>query len=303
MVFVKYGDTITSVMSIDSWVKTAAEQLVSAGVSTAQLDALLLCGHVLNKPKTWLLAHSDETLNNDQLLSLDAMLLRRVEHEPIAYIIGKAEFYGREFEVSSDTLQPRPETETLAELALEKLRTMELCNSVTIADVGTGSGCIAITLALELARPRTGDRGPEIFATDISSNALIVATNNARRYKADVEFHRGNLLEPIIPELWNPGTLELLITANLPYVPTNHTINEAARHEPDIAIFGGEDGLDYYREIFEQLNTLPKQSIKISMFTESLPPQHAELRNIAERYGFAEIKEVDFIQLFEKAHI
>jgi release factor glutamine methyltransferase len=211
---------------------------------------------------------------------LENKIKRRVNHEPLAYIRSKSEFFGREFTVSADTLEPRPESETIIEL----LKSLKLHGS--IIDVGTGSGCLAITTKLEIPEL-------EVMATDISATALKIAQKNALKHDTDIKFFLGDLLTPI------PVSLKpTVIMANLPYVPNSHTINSAAMFEPKLAIFGGPDGLDLYRQLFFQIaNNVQFEGVKF-VLTESLPPQHNELAKIALSAGFKLKKTDDFIQVF-----
>jgi len=152
-------------------------------------------------------------------------------------------------------------------------------------DVGTGSGALAITAKLEIP-------GAEVIATDIDPNCLKVAHQNAKTLGTKIKFLEGNLLEPLTAK----GYELTAILANLPYVPDRWKINEAAAMEPRIAIFGGQDGLDIYRRLFEQIKKLPWRPKYV--FTESLPPQHKELAKIAKSASFKLAKTQDFIQVF-----
>ncbi len=272
-------------MNIREWTKVSLHKLSQSGAAdSANLDTLILLEDALKKDRAWILAHPEFEFSADTTQKLDRLIERRASHEPLAYIRGKSEFYGREYIVTPSTLQPRPETETMFEM----LKGLKLPNYPTIADIGTGSGCIAITAKLEF---------PEafVFATDIQSDTLKIAQKNARNLEADVNFMQGNLLEPIFT--LHPAPSVLL--CNLPYVPNKHTINQAAMQEPAIAIFGGEDGLDLYRELFDQIKHL--DSKPLFLLTESLPFQHDALRSIADDAGYVETKKVDFIQLYSIA--
>jgi len=270
---------ILSLMTINEWLKDTSSQLSTAGVATARLDALVLLCDALGKDKAWVLAHGEEPIAEKVFKELKVNISRRANHEPLAYIRGRSEFYGRDFIVSADTLQPRPETETMIKL----FKKLEI-NKGTVVDVGTGSGAIAITIKLE--KPEL-----DVSATEINKSALIIAKKNADIMKVQINFHEGDLLRPVI---------KLKIDAllcNLPYVPDSHTINEAAMQEPKIAIFGGEDGLDLYRQMFDQIKSLPRKPKFI--LTESLPFQHKELEALAVRQGYVLRQQEDFIQVFE----
>jgi release factor glutamine methyltransferase len=265
-------------MNIQEWLKEATKQLETAGIGTARLDCLILLEDVTGKDRSYILAHPENVLTAGQLQQLEELLARRMRHEPLAYIREKTEFYGRTFYVNHSVLEPRPETETMIEL----LKGLQLPKSALIADIGTGSGAIAITA--KLALPQT-----EVIAVDIDPHCLDVATRNAERLGANVTFHKSDLLASLTS---NPD----IILANLPYVPDTYHINEAALEEPRIAIFGGPDGLDLYRKMFNQISGLPKKPQYI--LTESLPFQHHGLATIARKHGYIQDQKSDFIQVF-----
>lgn len=270
-------------MTIDKWLKQAEKQLKTFGVATARLDCLVLVEDLLHTDRTQLLAHGNKTLASEQLKTLNAWIARRQNHEPLAYIRGRTEFYGREFVVSPDTLEPRPETETM----IEMVKKLELPSKSMFADVGAGSGAIGITLVLEIP-----DSTVDMF--EISEPAILVAQQNIQK-SAETHCHiiKSDLLEAA------QRSYDIVV-ANLPYVPSGHTINQAAMQEPKLAIFGGTDGLDLYRRLFIQIATLPQFKVKKPklIVTESLPFQHKELAKIAKQHGYKLIDNEDFIQVF-----
>jgi release factor glutamine methyltransferase len=274
-------------MTIDLWLKTAEKRLASASINTGRLDALVLLEDCLGKDRALLLAHPEIALSDSNVAMLDGQLQRRARHEPLAYIRGKTEFYGRNFFVDRHVLEPRPESETMITLLKtvassdKNLQTSQL----KIGDIGSGSGCLGITAALELQLR-------DVTFHDIDPNTLPLARRNAERYKL-----RGKFLES---DLLGGRTYDVIL-ANLPYVPDNFLINTAAGHEPRIAIFGGPDGLDLYRRLFAQTANLitPPQYI----CTEALPPQHEALTEIAGGYGYGLHMHEDFIQVFSRASV
>lgn len=271
-------------MNLNDWLIQKTKQLKDAGVSTARLDCLVLLEDALGKDRSWLLAHPETECKGPTLTLLNEQIERRVGHEPLAYIRSKSEFYGREFLVTADTLEPRSETETMIDLLKKHIPTSIRVRPLYIVDVGTGSGCLGVTAKLDL--PET-----EVWATDISKECIKIAEKNAKKLKADVQFYEGNLLEALPAKtLQGPN----IILANLPYVPDAHTINQAAMFEPKVAIFGGPDGLDIYRQLFLQMAAKPHL-----VFTESLPFQHTELTQIAKAAGYKLKTSEDFIQVFE----
>lgn len=268
------------------WLAKATAVLNQAGVGTARLDALVLLADAVEHDKSWILAHPETMIDTSDLEKLNKQLKRRAKHEPLAYIRGKTEFYGREFYINKHVLEPRPESETMIELL--KSHCAE-DGPLRIIDVGTGSGTLAITAKQELPVAR-------VMAIDIDELCLGVATINAQSHDVHIEFLHGNLLEPLFDQkLEGPVT----ILANLPYVPDDHALNQAAENEPRLAIFGGPDGLDLYRNMFGQLHDHFEKPVFV--YTESLPFQHEELQNIAVAQGFTQTAEQDFIQVFERS--
>lgn len=269
----------------------------AVGIATARLDTLVLLEDATKKDRAWLLAHAEFELSDKIATLLQKQILQREKHVPLAYIRGKTEFYGREFLVTPDTLEPRPETETMLDLLKQIKGSGFRAPGSVIVDVGTGSGCLAITAKLEWP-------DFEVYATEINKDALKIAVQNAKKLSAEVTFLEGNLLEPYWALGPEPGAL-FAILANMPYVPDAHTINQAAMQEPKVAIFGGPDGLDLYRRMFEQIEEGPGLGAQGSVrpqyiLTESLPFQHEELRKIAEKSGYKQTTEEDFIQVFRR---
>ena len=209
---------------------------LSSTSDTPALDASVLLAHVIEKPRTWVLAHPEFTTTAKQQSTLNDLISRLVGGEPLPYVLGHWEFFGLDLDVTSDVLIPRPETELLVESAIAWLRKYPARR--TIADVGTGSGAIAIAIAANI--PDAG-----ILATDISGSALDVAKRNDRKFNVDsrIEFVECDLL-PSKPELFPTYQHLDLLCANLPYIPTEtlYTLPVYGR-EPTLALDGGEDGL------------------------------------------------------------
>lgn len=277
-------------MTIDQWLRAAYSQLTDAGIGTARLDAVVLLEDALHTDRAQLLAHPEIELGTEQISILSEQLSRRISHLPLAYIRGKTEFYGREFLINNYVLEPRPETEMMIDL----LKRLPESARQSIADIGTGSGALAITAQLELNTPK-------VYAIDIDRRCLELATRNAKRLNATITTLYGNLYEPLAEQnsakSTKPGGITLL--CNLPYVPDNFHINMAAAHEPRLAIFGGPDGLDLYREMFIQIEHAALKPRFI--LSEALPPQHEELVKIAALHGYKNVGSDDFIQTFQEA--
>jgi release factor glutamine methyltransferase len=276
-------------MTLEEYLKNAIAALAYKEVETARLDSLVLLEDVTGKERGWLLAHPDYELTSLQVNKLTSWVKRRAKHEPLAYIHGKAEFYGREFFVNKDVLVPRPETEDMISLLCKQVADSryQVSDGLRIVDVGTGSGCIAVTAKLEFP-------GAEVHATEISAAAVKTAKQNAKKHNVDVEFHKGNLLQPL-PATRSPLPITFLL-CNLPYVPDDYPINKAAENEPKLALFAGKDGLGYYRKLFSTLPGMPAY-----ILTESLPQQHKALEVIAEENGYWLDRTQDLVQLYSIA--
>jgi len=265
-------------MNSDSWLKQAISLLEKHGIVTARLDALILMEDVMKRDRSYLLSHPELPLTNKQVAILQSSIEKRCQHTPLAYIRYKTEFYGREFYINNNVLEPRPESEAIVELVLSLL----LPDKAIVADVGSGSGALGITVALEL--PNT-----QVDLFDIDVKALAVSAKNMKQYNLVL----GNIYSDLLTE--SKQDYDVII-ANLPYVPDNFQLNNAAMMEPKLAIFGGKDGLDVYRKLFKQLRSQNKPTKYV--ITEALPFQHAELANLALKCGYHLTRTNDFVQLY-----
>jgi release factor glutamine methyltransferase len=211
------------------------------GSTSARLDSELLCAQALGLRRLDLYLQFDRPLDEQELSAIRELVRRRGKGEPVAYITGQREFYGRGYAVTRDVLVPRPETETLVERALAALRG-RTTEGARVADLGTGSGCIAISLAAELP-------GIEVIATDISAPALEVARSNAERLGVAVTFAEGSWADGL------SGHFDLIVS-NPPYVTTGEleSVDRDVRDfEPHGALLGGDGGLDAYRSLLDSL--------------------------------------------------
>ena len=239
------------------------QHLEQAGIPEARLEAEVLVMNVMRMPRQSIFAEQETEVSAQQQEALDSLLVRRFRREPLAYILGMREFYGINVFLTPSVLIPRPETEGLVEHALfMSLMGME-SRELTIADVGTGSGAIAINLAIHLPAAR-------IFAVDVSDEVLDVAAYNIRSHGVEdrVTLGIGDLLDAV------PEPVDLIV-ANLPYIPSNRipTLQPEVQQEPVVALDGGSDGLDLIRRLLIQAEDKlrPNGIILLEMDPEQIP--------------------------------
>ena len=232
------------VWTIGSMLKWSEQYFGSHGAETPRLDAEVLLSHLLGEKRIYLYVHFDQPLTADELAKYKELVKRRTSGEPVAYICGEKEFMGLAFKVTPSVLVPQPDTETLVEAAIERLRGK---NSPRIADICTGSGAIAIALAHYLPES-------SIVATDISADAVSIAKENAETLGLSerVQFFEGDLLAPLTGETFDA------IVSNPPYIPDAdiESLPREVRAEPRLALDGGADGLDFYRRLLGESATL-----------------------------------------------
>jgi len=232
-------------MILSEALQSTTQRLLRTRIDDASVEAELLLGHVLGISKTQLYTEPERALTSAETKHLRRLVQRRLDHEPTAYVLGHCEFYGIDFCIDCHTFIPRPETELLVEQAVEFAHHIfQPGKQITIADVGTGCGAIAVNLALALPQAK-------IYATDISTSALRVAGMNCRRHgvNSQVELLQGNLLEPL------PQPVDMIV-ANLPYIKDwefRDLSPEIRKFEPTIALAGGEDGVDEIQQMLEQI--------------------------------------------------
>lgn len=269
--------------TVNSLLRTAAKDLRARKTKSpvdqnvGWLEAEVLLASVVNKDKAWVIAHGEDYLGPMLRRRFEKLVERRKAHEPVAYILGYKEFYGRPFKVNRHTLIPRPETELFIDVF--KLRHTK-DDAFLLWDVGTGCGEIAITSALEFPNAK-------IIASDICKRALKVAEMNAKAHKAAkrLSFIQDDLLGSNVKKAIKKSTLPLIIAMNLPYLPDRDEEKmeeDVVGNEPHKALFGGEDGLEFIKKLLNQISddlpVLPE-----SILIEFDPPQARKLRIFAAK--------------------
>jgi release factor glutamine methyltransferase len=265
------------VATVSGYLEAAAKRIAGAlqlEKREARLEAQVLASRALNVNRAWLIAHDQDVLTPVQAEAVEFLVARRAQGEPVAYILGEKEFYGRMFKVTQDVLIPRPETELLVEAALENL---PKDRPAQVLDLGTGSGCIAVTLALE--RPDC-----KVTAVDMSHAALAIAAANANRLGAEIEFLFSDWLSTLHGRKFD------LIVSNPPYVEEDYTLLSQSdlAHEPRHALTSGADGMDDISRIVAAASgsLLPGGTLLL----EHGWTQGEKVRDLLGRYGFITIR-------------
>jgi len=270
-------------MTLDQLIRTQTDELRGAGIASARLDVLVLLSDALEQDKAWLLAHGDQQLDEPDIIEhLRGQIARRKRREPLSYIRGQQEFYGRRFMVNPHVLIPRPETETLIELVLG----LPLPRQFTAIDVGTGSGIIAVTLKLE--RPAAA-----VLAIDSTSEALEAAEQNARNLHAGVTFLQSNLLQNC------PVQTADVVIANLPYVSRDWQRSPETDFEPANALFAGQDGLGLIYELIDQVGRYIRAGGYVAL--EADPVQHGRIVLRAQKHGLRPLTAQHYALLFQQS--
>jgi len=277
-----------------------------ANIKISPLEKDLILAHVLKKSREYVLTHPEHKLTKNQSARRALLVSRRLKGEPLAYILGHKEFYGLNFIVNENVLVPRPETELIIDHVTHNIK-HETSINTAIVDVGTGSGCIIITLA-EILNTKYQIPNTKFIATDISAAALSVAKKNARLHGLDkqIKFFRGNLLGPILKSLpcRQAGKIlnlksKIIITANLPYgwkAWKNNCSQDSIglKFEPPVALYTGKNGLQLYEKLLKQIAILASNYKKdITCFFEFDPRQTVMLKKLIKKYlpdSRAEIK-------------
>lgn len=267
--------TAASLTTIKQWLEASNHKLKQKDIQSHSLDSLVLLEHVLRTNRASLLAHQEKELSDNQQKELNELLIRRLSREPLAYIIGKKEFYGRNFKVDETVLIPRPESESFIEL----LKRHKL-NAGSLIDIGCGSGILGITAKLEAPNL-------QVTLSDVSKEALKVAEKNAKLLRANVHFKKQNLFNSYYD----------IALANLPYVPSKMKVEKDLEYEPSIALFVDGDGLDIYRDFCKKVAIYKPRYV----LTESLLKQHTPLEKLMHGAGYHLADTDSLVQLFTRS--
>lgn len=269
-------------MTIQQWLQNASQSLKKSGIPSHQLDAGILLSYSIKKSREYLRAHDDKVLSPAQLTRADILLKRRLNREPLAYILGKKEFYGRDFIVTPDTLIPRPETEAIIEL-VKKYHIKG-----RVLDVGTGSGCIGLTIKAE-------NPAIDLIVSDTSSEALDIARKNAKTLEIKpVRYVVSNLLEHWLSHQ-KPKPFDVIV-ANLPYVDREWVVSPETAYEPDPALFSSDNGLSLVKQLIAQA----AQHVLVAkgyLILETDIRQHMAVISYAQEHGFEHIETSGLILL------
>jgi release factor glutamine methyltransferase len=263
-------------VTVSEWCRRAKVQLQGVGVPSAHLDSELLLSYALEKPRPWVIAHGNESLSSDATARADTLLERRLQREPLAYIRGWQEFYGRNFIVTPDVLIPRPESEGIIDL----LKTLSQPLTGTLIDVGTGSGALGISAALEFPRMK-------VIASDIDAKAIKIAKSNSTALLAKVSFVQSDLLEHA------PSERVEIIIANLPYVDQSWKRSPETTFEPSRALLAEDNGLALIFRLIKQARE--KLVPRGYLLLEADPRQFAAIKIFATQHHFKVITIKGFI--------
>lgn len=275
-------------LSIADFLAISTKTLSEAGIASARLDSELILAHVLRRSREWLLAHDTDTLTQSQQRQARQLLLQRTQRRPIAYLTGRRDFYGHSFLVNEQVLVPRPESEAILAILDELAQDHHLR---TVLDVGTGSGCLAISI--KLAHPDLA-----VSACDISESALLVARRNAARLLPSgqqIKFCQSDLLNNL------PVNSRFdLIVANLPYLsPGQDDLSPELAYEPAIALYADDDGLSLIKQLITTApaHLTPRGYLLLEMNTK----QVETVASYATDYRYQVVKQEPFHLLMRLA--
>lgn len=266
-------------MNISEALKQIGQKLQTAQIENYSAEAYSLLSFICRKDQSFLISHPEKKINPKQEEKIKKLVKLRSKSWPLAYLMNKKSFYQLEFFVNSDTLIPRPESELIVEAVLKECQ-KEKQKKINIIDVGTGSGCLIISLAHILQ----SKNNINFYGLDISSPALKVAKKNAQKQQLNkrISFKLGNLLEPLLKKIGREEA-QYHILANLPYLTKEEIKNSPSlKMEPKKALDGGKDGLKFYQELFKQISQIKKDN-SFFIYAEINPWQKEKLLELTKK--------------------
>jgi release factor glutamine methyltransferase len=249
-------------------------------IQNPHLDAEILLSKIIKKEREYVLAHQENKISLIKNIKLNYFINKRFKNYPLAYLVQEKEFYAYKFKVNKNTLIPRWESEMIVDEIINLIKNNPN-EQYSIFDIGTGTGCIIISILNEIKNINFIINFDKVIAIDISSQSLKIAQKNAKIHhlSSRIDFLQGNLLKPVL-RASEKNNSHLIISANLPYLKSSEMNHPTIKHEPYLAFYGGDDGLNYYRELLEQIKTIKKRYKKISLFLEINPEQKEKLISI-----------------------
>ena len=238
--------------------------------SSARFDAEVLLAHDLNKPVTFLLTHDNKKISLNTMKRYKVLIERRKKGEPVAYLTGKKEFFFLDFSVDNSVLVPRPDTEVLVESLIKYLNGLKTSlfdfrfSKYVLLDIGTGSGCIPVSVLKNID-------GLSAIATDVSKDALETAKKNIKKHNltSRIQLIQSDLLRDIPYDLLKDK--KVILSANLPYIPNDLKVKPDLKHEPSTSLYGGDDGVDIYRKLLDQIRSIRPIVMFFELFESQIP--------------------------------
>jgi release factor glutamine methyltransferase len=249
-------------MTIKEVLKWGHETLILTSDS-ARLDAEVLLSHILKRPVTFLLAHDDREIGFFALWRYKRAVGKRKEGMPVAYLVGHKEFFMLDFVVNKHVMTPRPDTEFLVESVIEYIKGIKGKADPLLLDIGTGSACIPVSVLKNV-------EGVKAIAIDVCGGALRVARRNIKKHglRSRIKLIRSDLLEKVPIKLLRGH--DVIVTANLPYIPEGYKVSPELKYEPPSALFGGSDGMDIYGRLVAQLIAVQPRAIFFELFEHQI---------------------------------
>ena len=268
---------------------TIKQLLGNASQLINRLDAEVLLAHVLSKPREFLISHDTDTVSLIKKIRYNYLVKKRSQNYPAAQLMKTKGFFGLDFFVNKHTLIPRPDTELIVEEVLKLLplvgggwERVTQHKKLCIIDVGTGSGCIPVSIAKQITDEK---QQPAYYASDISQKALKVAKKNAHKHNVQIDFRQGNLLEPFFQAFKNQHS-SFIICANLPYLTEHQFQTEPSiKHEPKSALVADNEGLALYEELLQQIKQMiTTYRLQVTGFFEIDPSQSIRMQKLVKQY-------------------